>query len=102
MPTTPATGDTRARTVEEQFLELICNDDDLLAAEFDAIIAAEWPEPPPTGLQRRRQRAPRKWRGHARRPCPRYGLRRRRPGAGGWARRRSPRSDTRPRQAKGG
>jgi hypothetical protein len=39
MPTTPATGDTTARTVDEQFFDLICNDADLLAAEFDAIIA---------------------------------------------------------------
>ena len=44
MPTTPATGGTTARTVDEQFLDLICNDADLLAAEFDAIIAAEWPD----------------------------------------------------------
>jgi hypothetical protein len=46
MPTTPATGDTIARTVDEQFLDLICSDEDLLQAEFDSIIAAEWPDPP--------------------------------------------------------
>jgi hypothetical protein len=46
MPTTPATGDTTARTIEDRFLDLICSDADLLAAEFDAIIAAQWPEPP--------------------------------------------------------
>ncbi|MGW5237755.1 hypothetical protein ACWEOW_02360 [Monashia sp. NPDC004114] len=56
MPTAPlaapATGDTSdttetsAATVDEQFLDLICNDPDLVAAEFEAIIAAEWPEPP--------------------------------------------------------
>jgi hypothetical protein len=46
MPTTPATGDPTARRVDEQFLDLICNDQDLLAAEFDAIIAAEWPNAP--------------------------------------------------------
>lgn len=39
--------DPTARTIEDQFLELIWNDADLLAAEFDAIIAAEWPGPPP-------------------------------------------------------
>jgi hypothetical protein len=33
-------------TVDAAFIELICNDADLLAAEFDAIIAAEWPTPP--------------------------------------------------------
>jgi hypothetical protein len=47
MPSAPATSDPAARTVDEQFLDLICNDPDLLAAEFDAIIAAEWPQPPP-------------------------------------------------------
>ncbi|HEY7271923.1 MAG TPA: hypothetical protein VH502_04245 [Actinoplanes sp.] len=46
MPTPPATGNTTARTVDDQFLDLICSDADLLAAEFDAIIAAEWREPP--------------------------------------------------------
>ena len=48
MPTTRATRDTRARTVDEQFLDLICSDEDLLRAEFDAIIAAEWSSPPTT------------------------------------------------------
>ena len=46
MPTAPPKGDTPARTVDEQFFELICRDADLVAAEFEAIIAAEWPEPP--------------------------------------------------------
>ena len=32
---------------DEQFLQLIYADEDLLRAEFDAIIAAEWPSPPP-------------------------------------------------------
>ena len=40
MPTTPSTSRT-APTVDEQFLDLICGDADLLAAEFDAIIAAD-------------------------------------------------------------
>ncbi len=35
-----------AQTVDEQFVELICSDEELLLAEFDAIIAAEWPTPP--------------------------------------------------------
>jgi hypothetical protein len=38
-----------ARTTDEQFLDLVCADDELLRAEFDAIIAAEWPTPPPAG-----------------------------------------------------
>ncbi len=46
MPTTQATADTAGRTVDEQFLDLLCNDPGLLAAEFDAIIAAQWPDPP--------------------------------------------------------
>ncbi len=42
MRTTPTTGDS----IDQQFLDLICHDQDLLATEFDAIIAAEWPTPP--------------------------------------------------------
>jgi len=34
------------RNAAEQFLDLLLADDDLLQAEFDAIIAAEWPGPP--------------------------------------------------------
>ena len=33
---------TTAR-LEEQFVDLLCADDELLRAEFDAIVAAEWP-----------------------------------------------------------
>ena len=32
--------------VREQFLDLICADVELLRAEFDRIIAAEWPQRP--------------------------------------------------------
>jgi hypothetical protein len=92
MPTTPATADTAARTVEEQFLDLICNDADLLTAEFDAIIAAEWPNPPvnppgrgPTGRQPTRPAA-RRLMTRVRRTVSRP----RHPGTGGWARQRSP------------
>src|SRR4026207_917 len=53
MPTTPAIGDTAARSVDEQFLALMCYDEDLLRAEFDAIITAEWASPPPTAPPRR-------------------------------------------------
>ncbi len=35
-----------ARGNDEQFLDLICSDDQFVQAEFDAIIAAEWPDPP--------------------------------------------------------
>jgi hypothetical protein len=95
MPTTAATGDTGAQTVDEQFLDLICSDADLLAAAFDAIVAAEWREPPTdrsgrdTGGRAGRARARRTAdlvRGPALRP--------RHPGIGGWARQRSPPFET--------
>lgn len=41
------------RSAEDQFLDLLLADDDLLQAEFDAIIAAEWPGPPPDMPRRR-------------------------------------------------
>jgi len=41
------------RSAQQQFIELLLGDDELLQAEFDAIIAAEWPGPPPS-LPRRR------------------------------------------------
>jgi hypothetical protein len=80
------------RSAEEEFLDLLLADDDLLRAEFDAIIAAEWPEPPadrpgssvagrpPGGGPSRRAADP--VRGPVSRP--------RHPGIGGWARQRSP------------
>jgi hypothetical protein len=36
-----------ALAAHERFVELLCADEELLRAEFDAIIAAEWPDPPP-------------------------------------------------------
>ncbi|MEP6650311.1 MAG: hypothetical protein ABJA74_10450, partial [Lapillicoccus sp.] len=77
---------------EEEFLAIVCADEDLLRAEFDAIIAAEWPSPPPDrpedddAVQRspgtaRRQPSG----GQARLPN-----RARHPGIGGWSRQRSP------------
>jgi len=41
-----ASVDTGARTIDEQFLDLILSDEELLASEFDAIIAAAAPRPP--------------------------------------------------------
>ncbi|SFR03507.1 hypothetical protein SAMN04488564_102338 [Lentzea waywayandensis] len=35
-----------ARTLDEEFLALVCEDEDLVRAEFDAIIEAGWGEPP--------------------------------------------------------
>lgn len=41
------TGISSAAGIDEQFIELICADDELVQAEFDAIISAEWPATPP-------------------------------------------------------
>jgi hypothetical protein len=93
MPTTPATGEAIVeRSVDEQFLDLICGDAELLAAEFDAIIAADWHTPPADRLgcsaagghpsDRAARRGADPARGLASRP--------RHPGVGGWARQRSP------------
>jgi hypothetical protein len=78
--------------VDEEFLELVCADEELLRAEFDAIIAQEWastppPADPPTAAPRPTPPA------RAREPA-RGGwsnLRRaRRPGDDAWGRQRSP------------
>jgi len=49
-PNSPAQPPTRG--VDEQFVDLICADQDLIRSEFDAIVAAEWPTPPPTRPRR--------------------------------------------------
>ena len=91
MPTKPGSGHS-TRTVDEQFLALICSDEDLLQAEFDAIIAAEWPSPPTTTP--RRGPADRCPTGDT--PGRAYAgdsgpvARPRHPGIGGWVRQRSP------------
>ena len=91
MPTTPGTSDS-TRTVDEQFLDLICSDEDLLRAEFDAIIAAEWPSPPTTTP--RRGAAGERPTSGAHRGAGALGARPvtrpRHPGIGEWARQRSP------------
>lgn len=85
-------------TFEEQFLDLVYSDEDLVQAEFEAIIAAEWPTPPPARppLRRPAFRPPtppdRHWR-QAR--VERLATRPRHPGIGGWARQRSPPDPTR-------
>jgi hypothetical protein len=40
----PARG--TGRSVDEEFFEIVYGDEELLAAEFDAIIAANWPAAP--------------------------------------------------------
>jgi len=42
--------------VQEEFLALMCGDEDLLRAEFDAIIAAGWGQLSPPGRQARCRR----------------------------------------------
>lgn len=53
---TPATPTPIGRSVSEQFAGLICADEQWLRTEFDAIVAAEWPEQPPL-VPRRGQHA---------------------------------------------
>jgi hypothetical protein len=75
-----------APTVDEQFVRLIFSDEELLQAEFDALIAAQWP--PPTHEQ---AGTPVSDAGHGtnaqaigRATRPHH------TGVGGWARQRSP------------
>jgi hypothetical protein len=88
MPVTPATGEATARTVDEQFVDLICSDQDLLAAEFEAITAAQWPDRPARGAAGGQpgRGAARRAAGRVRDPL----CRPRHLGIGGWARQRSP------------
>ncbi|HJQ01506.1 MAG TPA: hypothetical protein VJ851_07890 [Jatrophihabitans sp.] len=92
MPSAPATSGTPARSVDEQFVDLICRDADLLAAEFDAIIAAEWPDPPAgrPGSGAAGGHPGRRAAGRAAEPVRDLIDRPRHPGIGGWARQRSP------------
>lgn len=85
-------GSTATPGTDEQFLELICADEDLLRAEFDAIIAAEWPSPPPAQPARGARAEHRPHRDRLRRAASATALpsRPRHPGAGGWTRQRSP------------
>lgn len=92
MPTVPAAQLDAPHTVDEEFLELMCADEEFIRAEFDAIIAQEWSsrpppaDPPPaspaTGPHQGWQAGPPALRSFPRRP--------RRPGIGGWSRQRSP------------
>lgn len=82
-----------ARGNDEQFLDLICSDDQFVQAEFDAIIAAEWPSPPPAGPRRDTPGGRHHDRGHHyTEPAGPDGppLRPVHPGVGAWSRQRSP------------
>ena len=85
------------QTFEEQFLDLLCSDAELLRAEFDSIIAAEWPDPP-SPVSRRQP--------SSREPSPCHGMWSSRPlthrmqerplGREAWRRQRSPPSHWQP------
>jgi hypothetical protein len=90
--TPPVTGAWTAPSVDEQLLDLICHDTDLLAAEFDAIMTAEWPAPPADRLGLVTARGQPGDEAACRVVGPVLGpvSRPRHPGIGGWARQRSP------------
>ena len=51
MPSTDVPDRCLGASVDEDFCDVVCADDELLRAEFESIIAAQWPHPPenPTG-----------------------------------------------------
>jgi hypothetical protein len=52
---------TRSADISESFIELVCQDEEWLRAEFDALIAAGWDTPsqsPPTAPRAERPRPP--------------------------------------------
>jgi hypothetical protein len=55
-PPPPQAGGAVDQAVQDEFLALICADEDLLRAEFDAIIAAGWGQPRPPARQARCRR----------------------------------------------
>lgn len=81
---------TVAGAVEEQFWALVCADEQLLAAQSEAILTAEWPErptPPVRLTVRRADHHPAGTPGHRPRAP---GARPTRPGLDEWTRQRSP------------
>ena len=48
MPTVPNVETGVVHGVDQDFLDLVCADQELLRAEFDAIIAQEWSSSPPS------------------------------------------------------
>ncbi len=90
MPTLPTTHES-APAAEQEFLAVVYADEDLLRVEFDAIIAGEWPSPPPDtpevdAVERAPGPARRQPSGGPARPPERP----HHPGVGGWSRQRSP------------
>jgi len=92
MPTLPSPRPRAALGADEDFIELVCSDEELLRAEFEAIVSEEWssssppPDPPIASQgarpQRRESRVPHAGRARPRRPA--------HPGADAWGRQRSP------------
>jgi hypothetical protein len=92
MPTTSGRLGSAVDDTAEQFRALICSDEDLLQAEFDAIIAAELPIPstprPRCGIV-----GDGNFTGAQGRPAPTGAdptIQSPHPGVGGWGRQRSP------------
>lgn len=83
--------DAAMPAVHEQFLELVCDDDELLVAEFDEIVARAWDGPHPPSPGRPAGPTAEGWERY-RRPASRPHLRGRprHPGADGWPRGRGP------------
>ena len=92
MPTVPAAHAGAAPSVQEEFLELVYADEQLLRAEFDDIVAQEWPtgHPParPTAATPGTDHRPRRQLGPGGVRASRRQRRHR--GAGRWRRQRSP------------
>ncbi|HEX5495658.1 MAG TPA: hypothetical protein VFX70_13895 [Mycobacteriales bacterium] len=82
--------DNAAEAVDEEFWALVCGDEELLSAEFDAIVAAEWPSPPVHSPGRSADHGRPGGPAHE----PTHGLHPRarpaHPGVDGWSRQRSP------------
>ena len=89
-PTLQSDGVEATHSADEQFLDLLLADEDLLRAEFDGIIAAEWPGPPRDRPSRgvRAEQQPGETRRRVRAAGPPG--RPRHPRTGGWPRQRSP------------
>src|SRR5438309_1929527 len=84
-------GISDAAVVEQRFLDVICDDPDLLRAEFDAIVAGEWPEPPvPTPRREPAYGRPRRGGRGMRWRAARIGAEMRDFGGQTWRRQRSP------------
>jgi hypothetical protein len=92
MPADPQALTDQELGVDEEFVELICADEELLRAEFDAIIAQEWtstppPAGPPVASPRPDPGAPARGLVSGGQATPRPA---RRPGDDAWGRQRSP------------